>query len=283
MAYVNPQALVSTEWLAAHAADAGVRIVDSSWHMPQLERDPRTEFEAAHIPGAVFFDIDDIANKADPLPHMLPDADLFAAKVGALGITNDTHVICYDATGIGSAARAWWMFRAFGHDRVSVLDGGLPKWRAEGRPLATGAVQPAAQHFTARGPGRVRNCGQVRTALETGGEQVLDARSRGRFAGTEPEPRAGLRSGHMPGAHNLPFLELYDENRLMKDADALAALYQGAGLDLDKPVITTCGSGVTACNLALGLHLIGRDAVAIYDGSWTDWGGRGDTPVETGS
>ena len=284
MPYANPGALVPTAWLAGRRAAAEIRIVDASWHMPALQRDPRAEFAETRIPGAVFFDIDDIADKGNPLPHMLPDAETFAEKAGALGIAADSHVICYDATGVGSAARAWWMFRAFGHERVSVLDGGLPKWRAEGRPVENGAARPApASYAVPPPPQRVRSRDEVRAASESGAEQVLDARTRGRFAGTEPEPRPGLRGGRIPGSLNLPFLELYDADaRTMKGADALAALFRDAGIDPDRPVITSCGSGVTACNLALGLCLIGHDRVAVYDGSWTDWGGRADTPVETG-
>lgn len=284
MAYANPGALVSTAWLAGRLAAAEIRVVDGSWHMPALRRDPRAEFAKAHIPGAVFFDIDDIADKGNPLPHMLPDAQTFAKKAGGLGIAADSHVVCYDATGVGSAARAWWMLRAFGHERVSVLDGGLPKWRAENRPVEAGPARPApASYPVPPAPQRIRSRDEVRAASESGAEQILDARTRGRFAGTEPEPRPGLRGGRIPGSRNLPFLELYDpDTRTMKGADALAALFRDAGIDPDRPVITSCGSGVTACNLALGLHLIGHDGAAVYDGSWTDWGGRADTPVETG-
>ncbi len=288
MAWINPDALVSTAWLAAHLDDADLRVVDGSWHMPQLERDPQAEFAAAHVPGAVFFDIDAIADTANPLPHMLPDAGRFAEKVGALGIADDSRVVCYDTTGVGSAARVWWTFRVFGHERVCVLDGGLPKWRAEGRPVEDGVARPiGADYVPRRRPERVRDRAGVRTALDSRREQVLDARSRGRFAGAEPEPRAGLRGGHIPGSFNLPFLDLYADSpepgvKTMKNGEALAALYREAGMDLTRPTITTCGSGVTACNLALGLHLIGHTDVAVYDGSWTDWGGRDDTPVETG-
>lgn len=285
MASADPEALISTGQLAARLDDPQVRIVDASWHMPQLGRDPRAEFAAEHIPGAVFFDIDDIADKGNPLPHMLPDAETFAAKRAALGIAADAHVVCYDTTGVGSAARAWWTFRAFGHDAVCVLDGGLPKWRAEGRPVAAGeaAPAPAAARAVSARPALVRDLDRVREAVESGGEQILDARSRGRFAGSEPEPRAGLRGGRMPGARNLPFQDIYrPEDKTMKDPAALAALYRDAGVDFDSPVVTTCGSGVTACNLALGLHLAGHRRVAVYDGSWTEWGGRDDTPVETG-
>jgi thiosulfate/3-mercaptopyruvate sulfurtransferase len=283
MDYVNPEALVSTRWLADHLESPEICVVDGSWHMPQLNRDARAEFEAGHIPGAVVFDIDRIADTSNPLPHMLPDAAAFAREVGALGIGNDSHVVAYDTVGAGSAARVWWTFRAFGHDKVSVLDGGLPKWRAEGRPVEAGAPAPQPTNYAARlDPALVRDLGQVRADVESGAEQILDARARGRFAGTEPEPRAGLRSGHMPGALNQPFLELYDgDAKTMKQAAELRALFRDAGLDMAKPVVTSCGSGVTACNLALALYLIGKRDVAVYDGSWTEWGGRDDTPIET--
>ena len=276
-------ALVDTEWLARHLDDGALRIVDGSWHMPQLKRDARAEFAACHIPGAVYFDIDDIAEPESALPHMWPDAETFARKVGALGIGNDHHVVIYDTTGVGSAARAWWSFRLFGHDRVSVLDGGLPKWLAEGRPVTDTQTEIEPASFMAcRDPARVRALDDVRRIVESGDEQVLDARSRGRFAAQEPEPRAGLRGGHMPGSRNQPFLELYDpDTRLMKPRRELKRLFAAAGIAIDKPVVTSCGSGVTACNLALALHLIGRDDVAVYDGSWTEWGGRSDTPIET--
>ena len=288
MASADPEALITADQLAARLDDPQLRIVDASWHMPQLGRDPRAEFAAGHIPGAVFFDIDEVADKENPLPHMLPDVETFAAKRAALGIAADAHVVCYDTTGVGSAARAWWTFRAFGHEAVCVLDGGLPKWRAEGRPVVAGEAAPApaeARAVSAR-PDLVRGLAQVRAVVESRseiGEQILDARSRGRFAGSEPEPREGLRGGHMPGARNLPFPDLYrPQDKTMKDPAALAALYRDAGVDFDRPVVTSCGSGVTACNLALGLHLAGHRRVAVYDGSWTEWGGRSDTPVETG-
>ena len=283
MDYVNPEALVSTRWLADHLDSPGLCVVDGSWHMPQLKRDARAEFEAGHIPGAVYFDIDRIADRANPLPHMLPDAATFAREVGALGIGNKSQVVAYDSVGVGSAARVWWMFRTFGHDNVSVLDGGLPKWLAEGRPVQIGPATPRASTYRARlDAALVRDLAQVRGAVANGGEQILDARARGRFAGTEPEPRAGLRGGHMPGALNQPYLELYEgEAKTMRQAADLRALFKDAGLDLSRPVVTSCGSGVTACNLALALHLIGKSDVAVYDGSWTEWGGRDDTPIET--
>ncbi len=283
MDYANPQALVSTQWLADHLDAPDVRVVDGSWHMPQLSRDPRAEFAERHIPGAVYFDIDDIADADSSLPHMIPSAEKFASRVRRLGLGDGVRIVVYDATGVGSAARVWWMFRLFGHGDVSVLDGGLPKWVAEGR--ATDSGEPAIQerHFTARMNSLlVRDRDQVAANIDNGREQILDARSRGRFNGSEPEPRKGLRGGHMPGAFNQPFLELYDpDSKTMKSAGELTALYRESGIDLKKPIVTSCGSGVTACNLALGLYLLGKEDVAVYDGSWTEWGGREDTPIET--
>ena len=273
--------LVTTDWLAANLGRRTVRVVDGSWHMPHLERDARAEFEAAHVPGAVFFDIDAIADTSSPLPHMLPTARTFAARVGALGIGARDLVVAYDTRGVVSAARVWWTFRAFGHDRVAVLDGGLPKWRAEGRPVESGARAPKPRRFTARlRRGLVRDLAQMRANLRSRREQVLDARSAGRFAGTEPEPRAGLRGGHIPGSLNLPYERLHRSDGTLLGPEALARLFEAAGLDLARPVVTSCGSGVTASVLALGLHLLGQEKVAVYDGSWTEWGGRKDTPAE---
>ena len=275
--------IVRTEWLAAHLSDTHVRIVDGSWHMPQLKRDARADFEKEHIPGAVFFDIDAIADHANPLPHMLPSAEDFGRAVGALGIGSGDRVIVYDVRGIISAARVWWTFRAFGHEAVAVLDGGLRKWRTEGRPIAHGIPAPAPRAFTARGPRPelVRDLGFMRDNVESRQEQVVDARSAGRFTATEPEPRAGLRGGHIPGSINLPYEHLYrPDGTLVPPAD-MKAVFERAGVDLTKPVTTTCGSGVTASVLALGLHLLGHRQVAVYDGSWTEWGGRDDTPIET--
>jgi thiosulfate/3-mercaptopyruvate sulfurtransferase len=276
-----PGALVSTEWLAAHLMDPRVRVLDGTWHMPQLQRDPRREFEEAHIPGAVFFDIDGIADRASSLPHMLPGAAQFARQVAGLGISNADVVVVYDARGVISAARVWWTFRAFGHDRVAVLDGGLRKWRAEGRPVESGAAAPAPRRFTARlRPSLVRDLEQMRRNVGSRREQTLDARSRGRFAGTEPEPRAGLRGGHIPGSLNLPYDMLYGPDAKLLPLEGLRQAFAAAGVDLRKPVVTTCGSGITASVLALGLHVIGHKKVAVYDGSWTEWAGRSDTPVE---
>jgi thiosulfate/3-mercaptopyruvate sulfurtransferase len=249
--------------------------------MPQLQRDPRREFEDAHIPGAAFFDIDAIADRSSPLPHMLPSVARFAREAGALGISNADLVVVYDVRGVVSAARVWWTFRAFGHERVAVLDGGFRKWRAEGRAVESGAAAPAPRRFTARlRRALVRDLGQMRRNMDSRREQTLDARSRGRFAGTEPEPRAGLRGGHIPGSLNLPYDLLYRPDATFLSPDGLRQAFAAAGVDPGKPVATTCGSGVTASVLALGLHLIGHKKVAVYDGSWTEWGGRSDTPVE---
>ena len=274
------EALVTTAWLAKHREEPDVRIVDGSWHMPQLARDAHAEFVAAHIPGAVFFDIDAIADHATSLPHMLPSAQTFANAVGALGIGSDDRVVVYDVRGVVSAARVWWTFRAFGHDAVAVLDGGLRRWRAEGRPVDSGEPTPAPRSFRARlRPELVRDLAAMRANLVSGAAQVVDARSPGRFAGTEPEPRPGLRGGHIPGSVNLPYETLYREDGTLKPPDQLRTVVHAAGVDLGRPIVTSCGSGVTASVLALTFHLLGRSDVAVYDGSWSEWGGPIDTPV----
>ena len=274
-------ALVTTEWLAQNLGKRDVRVLDGSWHMPQLKRDARAEFAQAHIPGAVFFDIDAIADHGTTLPHMLPRAADFAGSVGRLGIGSRDRVIVYDTRGVTSAARVWWTFRVFGHDKVFVLDGGLPRWRAEGRAVQSGTPAPKLRRFTARlRRSLVRDLAGMRQNLTTRKAQVLDARSRGRFAGTDPEPRAGLRGGHIPGSLNLPYDELYQKDGTFLPADDIRSKLEGAGVNLAKPVVTSCGSGVTASVLALGFHVIGRPDVAVYDGSWTEWGGRNDTPIE---
>jgi thiosulfate/3-mercaptopyruvate sulfurtransferase len=283
MSYVNDDALVETDWLATRLASPDVRVLDASYYLPGEGRDTAADFRVGHIPGAVFFDIDAVADADNPLPHMLPGAEQFAHQVGALGIANDQHVVVYDTAGLFSAARVWWMFRVFGHDRVAVLSGGMPKWLAEGRPTEGGDGAPAAAEFAARfRPELARSIEDMRANLESGAAQVLDARGAGRFAGTEPELRPGLRSGHIPGSRNLPYPELVDPaTKAVLDAPALGERFAAAGIELGRPVITTCGSGVTACALAFGLHLLGHGEVAVYDGSWTEWGGRDDTPVET--
>ena len=276
-------ALVGTEWLAARLDAPDVRIVDASWHLPSAGRNARSEYLEAHIPGAVFFDIDEIADSESPLPHMLPAGEKFANRARKLGLGDGNRIVVYDSGGWMAAPRTWWMFRVFGHDDVAVLDGGLAKWRAEGRAVDDHPAMPRERHFTARmNTLLVRDIEQVRAASADGREQIVDARSAGRFAGTEPEPRAGLRGGHVPASLSLPFGELIDpESRTLLDADALRDRFAAAGVDLGRPVVTTCGSGVSAAVLTLALHLIGHRDLAIYDGSWSEWGARDDTPVET--
>lgn len=284
MSYVNSSSLVSTEWLAKHASAPDVRIVDASWHMPAINRDPRAEYDAEHIPGAVFFDIDEIADTDNPLPHMVPSPEKFSSRMRKLGLGDGNRIVVYDSLGIVSAARAWWLLRLFGHQDVAILDGGLPKWKAEGRPVDDLPVKPAERHFTSRiNSFLVREKDQVARNVDQKREQVLDARSAGRFDGTEPEPRAGLRGGHIPGSKNLPFTALLnDPDKTFRQAEELNAAFSGAGIDLKKPVITSCGSGITACVLAFGLHLLGHQRVAVYDGSWTEWALDEELPVETG-
>jgi thiosulfate/3-mercaptopyruvate sulfurtransferase len=276
-----PGPVVTTDWLAQNLNQPNLRVVDGTYFLPHLKRDAGAEFQAKHVPGAVWFDIDDIKDPGNPLPHMLPDPETFADKVGALGLGSDSAIVAYDGLGLMSAARIWWMFRVFGHDQVAVLDGGLPKWIKEGRPIETGEAAPKPARFTARfRPELVRDLDAVASDLKSHREQVVDARSRGRFAGTEPEIRAGLRSGHMPGAKNLPFTELLGPDATLLAPAQITAKLQEAEIDLDRPIVTSCGSGVTACVLALGLFMVGRKNVAVYDGSWTEWGGRRDTPVD---
>lgn len=284
MTYVNPDALVNTEWLATHLDAPDVRVVDASWHMPQAGRDARAEYEQRHIPGAVFFNIDEIADTDSPLPHMLPSPEKFASRARKLGLGDGNRIVVYDTTGVSAAARVWWMFRVFGHEDVSVLDGGLGKWLAEGRPVTDAPSRPRERHFTARvNSFLVREYDQVLANVASLREQFVDARSPGRFAGTEPEPRPGLPGGHVPGSINLPFVKLLDpQTRTMLPADRIEAAFREAGVDLDKPMMTSCGSGVTACILSLAAYLVGRTEVPVFDGSWTEWAGNPDSPIEKG-
>jgi thiosulfate/3-mercaptopyruvate sulfurtransferase len=284
MPYARPEALVGTDWLAAHLADPHVRIADSSFKLPGITPTARQDYEQGHIPGAVFFDIDDIAEPGTSLPHMIPSADLFARRIAALGIGDSDRIVVYDSAGLSSAGRAWWMLRLFGHHDVAVLDGGLPKWRAEGRPLDTAVPRPPQRRFTARfEPALVRDKAALIDNLATRREQVVDARAAGRFDGTAPEARPGLRGGHIPGSRNVPYERVTDpRTRQLKSSEELTRLFRDAGVALDRAIVTSCGSGVTACAIAFALHLIGHPGAAVYDGSWSEWGLPGDTPIETG-
>ena len=273
--------LVETDWLADNLGDGNIRIVDATWYLPTVDRNGIQDYEEGHIPGAVFWDIDAIADLDTHLPHMMPDESAFEEHMRALGIGSDHHVIVYDNMKMMTAPRVWWTLRAFGHDRVSLLNGGLNKWRAEDRPLSTDPADIPDVSFTAKfNAVMVRSAEQVWANIASEDEQVLDARGAGRFNGTDPEPRPECRSGHIPNSLNLPFNELIDpDTETVRPPDELAARIDAAGIDAASPVVTTCGSGITACVLALGLHLTGRHDVAIYDGSWTEWGSREDTPV----
>jgi thiosulfate/3-mercaptopyruvate sulfurtransferase len=271
--------LVSTEWLAAHLSE--VRVVDASWYMPDDKRAPAKEFEAAHIPGAVFFDIDGIADHSVNLPHMLPTPGEFSKAVGALGIGDGEMVVVYDGSGLFSAARAWWTLKAMGHDDVKVLDGGLPKWKREGRALETGPAQPKTKFFTAiLNSALVRDFDAVMGVVKDKSAQIVDARSPARFKAEEPEPRPGVRGGHMPGALNVHYRKLIADDGTLKPPEELRAAFDA--VNLERPLVTTCGSGLTAAILLLALDEIGARNVALYDGSWTEWGSRPEAPVVTG-
>lgn len=279
-----PAPLVSTAWLAAHLGEPALVVVDASWYLAAMQRDGHAEYRAGHLPGAVFWDLDALSDRSSDLPHMLPDPDTLAGDIGGLGIGNGDRVVVYDGSGVNlSAARVWWTFRVAGHTDVAVLDGGLPRWRAEGRPLEAGEViRPAVPYVVRFRSELVRSMDQLRDGLAGGAAQLLDARSRGRFAGTEPEPRPGLRGGHIPGSRNLPFLELVGPDGLLRSPEELRRLYRDAGIDLSRPIVTSCGSGATACALTLGLALLGVES-AVYDGSWSEWGANPEAPVATGA
>ncbi|MCW3474137.1 3-mercaptopyruvate sulfurtransferase [Limobrevibacterium gyesilva] len=277
------QPLVSTAWLAENLVKAGVVVFDTTKYLPNEPEDGLTEFRRAHIPGARFFDIDAIADPDTDLPHMAPSPGRFAKLIGELGVSNDSFVVFYDQKGLASAARGWWMMGLFGHDRAAVLDGGLPKWIAEGRKVEEGDPTPArpVSFRPNYRPTRLRGVGDILANVKSGKELLLDARAAPRFRAEVPEPRAGMRSGHIPGSANLPYTELLAPDQTLLPSGALRARLAAAGVDGSRPVVTSCGSGVTACILTLAMTLAGLPEGAVYDGSWTEWGGRPDTPVET--
>lgn len=273
--------VVTTAWLAEHRSDPRLRIVDASWYLPGDPRDPRAEFEKAHIPGAVFFDIERIADLEADLPHMLPPPDQFERAVGALGLGDDTTIVAYDQAGLRSSPRAWWMFRAMGHDDVRVLDGGLPKWIREGRKVEEGAAPaPVPSPFRARRrPELVMNYAEMRAVVDDGTRQIIDARPAARFNGTAPEPRPGLRGGHMPGAFNVTTADILSPGDELRPAAELREIFARNGVDPNADAVTSCGSGIAAAGLALALARLGAWNVPLYDGSWTEWGARDESPV----
>lgn len=283
MPHSDPNTLVSTEWLADHLTAPDLRILDASWFLPTVERDARAEYDARHIPGARFFDIDEIADLRSDLPHMLPPVERFLSRVRAMGVGDGHQIVVYDSLGIFSAPRVWWTFRVYGKTDIAVLDGGLPKWLAEGRAVTDAPPTIRDRHMiAARQDDMVKDVTEVAAAAKLKTWEIVDARAADRFRGEAPEPRPGLRMGHIPGSKNLPWTDLLNGDGTMKDAATLRQLFEAAGVDLAKPVISTCGSGVNAAILDLALTVIGHPRHAVYDGSWAEWGMYNDLAVATG-
>lgn len=279
----DPKTLVSTDWLADHLSDPDLRIFDASWHMPDTGRDGRAEYEAAHIPGARFFDIDEISDQRSDLPHTVPPVEKFISRMRAMGVGDGHQVVVYDGAGLFSAARVWWLLRLMGKTDVAVLDGGFPKWHAEGRPVEDMPPMMRDRHITVTRQNQlIKDVTQVAQASKLGDHEIIDARSPGRFTGAEAEPREGLRSGHIPGSKNVHYRTLLNDDGTMKSPDETRAIFEAAGVDLSKPAINSCGSGVTAAILSLALERLGHRSHAVYDGSWSEWGMYDDLKVETG-
>ncbi|SNS85899.1 3-mercaptopyruvate sulfurtransferase [Antarctobacter heliothermus] len=279
----DPKTLVSTEWLAQHLNDPDLRVLDASWYLPAMNRDARTDYAAGHIPGARYFDIDDVSDARSDLPHMAPPPEKFMSRLRAMGVGDGHQVVVYDGLGMFSAPRVWWLFKLMGKDDIAVLDGGFAKWQAEGRPVEDMDPIVRDRHMTVRRQAHlVRDVTQVSAAAKLKNTEVIDARSPARFAGTAPEPREGLRAGHIPGSKNVYFQDLLADDGTLKNNDALRAVFDAAGVDLSKPAITTCGSGVTAAILSLAMERIGKTDHSLYDGSWAEWGAFATLPVATG-
>lgn len=276
--------LVSTEWLAGEMGASDLRIVDASWHLPDAQRDPAADYAAGHIPGAVYMNLGELVDSNAPFDNTLPGAEKFASRMQSLGLGDGSRVVVYDDSAVKSAARGWFMLKLYGMHDVAVLDGGLARWKAEGRPLAKGKETLRHRHFTAWSDDKqLRSKADMLANLASGAEQVVDARGPGRFAGTDPEPRPGMSPGHIPGARNVPYGQMFAADGTWKDKAGIEAAFVSAGIDLAKPVVTTCGSGVTACVLSFGLHLLGKQDVALYDGSWAEWGSDPETPKALGA
>ncbi|WP_439122003.1 3-mercaptopyruvate sulfurtransferase [Marivita sp.] len=283
MAQDDPKTLVSTEWLASHMRDPDLRILDGSFYLPDTGRDAKAEYAAGHIPGARFFDIDEISDSRSDLPHMAPPIEKFMSRMRAMGVGDGHQVVVYDGAGLFSAARVWWMFKLMGQNDVAVLDGGLPKWIAEGREVEDLPPIVRDRHMTVRRQAHlVKDVTQVSAASKLRDQEIIDARSPGRFRGEEPEPRPGMRGGHIPGSKNVHYASLLNADQTMKSPDETRTIFEAAGVDLAKPAITTCGSGVTAAILSLAMARMGKDNHSLYDGSWSEWGMFPTVPVATG-